>query len=271
MLWQITFLIIFLIIVLWIKSHKFKYYTKFFLYNISWLLFGIIIIPLNLHRPCKVENLSRVTAPVLNFFLQMFCIRYVLRGSEHLELNRPYVLMANHQSSLDLIGMLKFLPDKMTILSKKELKYIGTFGIAAWLSGLIFVDRSKRNDARRTMNQAVEIILRNKAKLWVFPEGTRHMGSDFLPFKKGGFHIAQQAQIPIVPLVFSSYKNFLDTRRKYFEAGTVILTALEPIETEGLTSEDVDDLLDEVQKKMYNTYRETSAEVMRDYNLIPQS
>lgn len=61
-----------------------------------------------------------------------------------------------------VLGMLKYLPDRMTILSKKELKYIGTFGIAAWLSGLIFIDRSKKSDARKTMNQTVDIILRER-------------------------------------------------------------------------------------------------------------
>ncbi|CAD5114245.1 DgyrCDS3386 [Dimorphilus gyrociliatus] len=233
------------------------------------------VLKLNSETPCRIENLSRVTAPVLNIFLQLFCIQYELRGVEHLQLDQPYVLMANHQSSLDLIeafsGMLKYLPDRMTILGKKELKYLGTFGIAAWLSGLIFVDRTKKRDARKTMDQTVEIILKDKAKLWVFPEGTRHMGKDFLPFKKGGFHIAQQAQIPIVPLVFSSYANFLDSTRKHFEAGKVILTALPPIQTKGLTTDDVDDLVARVRNEMFLVYQATSKEALEKYYVLPKS
>jgi 1-acyl-sn-glycerol-3-phosphate acyltransferase len=54
--------------------------------------------------------------------------------------------------------------------------------------------------------------------MWVFPEGTRNNTGDILPFKKGAFHVAIAAQIPVLPVIFSSY-YFLDNKKKEFESG----------------------------------------------------
>lgn len=55
-------------------------------------------------------------------------------------------------------------------------------------------------------------------KLWIFPEGTRNNAGSMLPFKKGAFHVAVSGQIPILPVVFSSY-YFLDHKKKTFDEG----------------------------------------------------
>jgi lysophosphatidate acyltransferase len=54
--------------------------------------------------------------------------------------------------------------------------------------------------------------------MWVFPEGTRNNTGNILPFKKGAFHVAIAAQVPILPVIFSSY-YFLDNKKKEFESG----------------------------------------------------
>jgi lysophosphatidate acyltransferase len=55
--------------------------------------------------------------------------------------------------------------------------------------------------------------------IWIFPEGTRNATNKLLPFKKGAFHLAIQAQIPIVPLVVSSYNSFYNKKNKLFTSG----------------------------------------------------
>ena len=57
-----------------------------------------------------------------------------------------------------ITALMKFLPDRCTALAKKELLYAGTFGLAAWLSGLIFVDRVNRNSSRQTMSKTDRIM-----------------------------------------------------------------------------------------------------------------
>lgn len=110
------------------------------------------------------------------------------------------------------------------------------------------------------MNEAMEELKKKNIKLWVFPEGTRRNTGEIHSFKKGAFHAAVQAQVPIVPVIFSSYKPFLNTEKKIFNKGEIIITALPEISTEGLTASDVDGLIERTRNMMIETYKETSKE-----------
>lgn len=148
----------------------------------------------------------------------------------------------------------------MTVVAKRELLFAGSFGIAMFLAGLTFINRKAGGQAGHEMNEIVEDLKQKRIKLWVFPEGTRRNTGEIHPFKKGAFHAAIQAQVPVVPVVFSSYKHFLDTEAKIFDSGEVIITALPEISTEGLTADDVDDLIKRTSDLMTKKYRETSKE-----------
>ncbi|KAF4521651.1 hypothetical protein B566_EDAN009384 [Ephemera danica] len=97
-------------------------------------------------------------------------------------------------------------------------------------------------------------------KLWIFPEGTRSNGS-MLPFKKGAFHVAVSAQLPILPAVFSSY-YFLDHASKTLDQGRVIMTFLPPVETKGLCHEDIESLMEKTRSDMITEFHRSSAEVL---------
>lgn len=108
-------------------------------------------------------------------------------------------------------------------------------------------------------------LKRRKIKLWMFPEGTRRNTGEIHEFKKGAFHAAIQAQVPIVPVVFSSYKFFLDTKAKVFNNGIIIITALPAVSTEGLTIKDVDELIEKTKSLMNVTYTKTTNEISAYY------
>uniref|UniRef100_T1H567 1-acylglycerol-3-phosphate O-acyltransferase n=1 Tax=Megaselia scalaris TaxID=36166 RepID=T1H567_MEGSC len=91
--------------------------------------------------------------------------------------------------------------NKCTVVAKRELFYAWPFGLAAWLAGLIFIDRVRSEKARSTLNAANHIVKSKKIKLWVFPEGTRRNTGEIHEFKKGAFHMAIDAQIPILPIL----------------------------------------------------------------------
>lgn len=85
------------------------------------------------------------------------------------------------------------------------------------------------------------------------------MGETFLPFKLGAFRIAIEAQVPIVPIVFSSYKpiyNAEKTNRNYYwRRGCVTIRCLDPIETTGMTLEnDLARLVEMTRKRMLDAY-----------------
>lgn len=100
----------------------------------------------------------------------------------------------------------------------------------------------------------------SQLKLWIFPEGTRSNSQEMLPFKKGAFHLAITAQLPISPVVYSHY-HFLDHKAERFDPGEVIMTVLPPISTKGMTLEQIPELMERVRNQMIEVYRSTSAEM----------
>ncbi|NXC01514.1 PLCA acyltransferase, partial [Orthonyx spaldingii] len=71
----------------------------------------------------------------------------------------PFVIVCNHQASLDLMGMVEVIPERCVPIAKRELLYLGTVGWACWLSGIIFIDRHRRD-------AAIEVISRTANTMW---------------------------------------------------------------------------------------------------------
>ena len=90
--------------------------------------------------------------------------------------------------------------------------------------------------------------------------GTRRNTGEIHPFKKGAFYTAIHHQVPIVPVVYSSYKHFMDHEKKLFYEGIMIITALPEILTTGLTTKDVDDLMERSRQQMIEVYEKISLE-----------
>ncbi|XP_026103642.1 1-acyl-sn-glycerol-3-phosphate acyltransferase alpha-like [Carassius auratus] len=187
-------------------------------------------------------------------------LRFQVSGWEHLQTDGPYVIISNHQSSLDVLGMMEILPDRCTMIAKKELVWAGTVGMVCWLGGIVFINRQKTRDAKNVMSDAAKTMLADQIRLWVFPEGTRNQNGGLLPFKKGAFHLAIQAQVPIIPIVFSSYSNFYLRKEKEFKSGTITLKVLPKIETKGLTADDVTTLSEKSFSVMHSAFMEISSQ-----------
>lgn len=152
---------------------------------------------------------------------------------------------------------------KTTVVAKRELLYVWPFGLCAYLCGLIFIDRYRVDKAKNTMNDAMLELKKKNIKLWIFPEGTRKNTGTIHEFKKGAFNVAITAQVPIVPVVYSSYSVFLDKKEKIFNSSNVIIEALPPLPTQGLTHDDVDQLMQNCRQIMLEKYIENTKEVQR--------
>lgn len=91
------------------------------------------------------------------------------------------------------------------------------------LSKTIFLDRANRETARTALDGAAKQMQTERQSAFIFPEGTRSYSTkaEMLPFKKGAFHLAVQAQVPIVPVVVANYSNVLNLKAKIFNAGAI--------------------------------------------------
>jgi 1-acyl-sn-glycerol-3-phosphate acyltransferase len=109
------------------------------------------------------------------------------------------IFMSNHESQMDPPILVAALPLPAVYIAKKELRYVPFVGWAAWVAGVIFIDRGDRDRAFRSIHDAAQQI-RGGKNVVIFPEGTRSRTGQMLPFKKGGFALAQEAGVPIVPM-----------------------------------------------------------------------
>uniref|UniRef100_A0A8D2M4G7 1-acylglycerol-3-phosphate O-acyltransferase n=1 Tax=Zonotrichia albicollis TaxID=44394 RepID=A0A8D2M4G7_ZONAL len=151
------------------------------------------------------------------------------------------------------LGLMEVLPDNCVQVGKKELMYMGSVGLIMYLGGVIFINRKSTSSAKMVMSEVAKTMVAENVKVWVYPEGTRNCTGDLLPFKKGAFHLAVQAQVPVIPVVYSSFTSFYNPKTKLFTSGKIKVEVLPPIETKGLTSDDVTELSD----RCFSTMRET--------------
>ncbi|XP_027761603.1 1-acyl-sn-glycerol-3-phosphate acyltransferase alpha [Empidonax traillii] len=235
----------------------FHYFCKVAFFNCWIVVMATLLSPFAALRGRSVENMKLLRAAILP--LKRFCgIKMQVWGTEHLDLKEPYVIVCNHQASLDLMGMVEVIPERCVPIAKKELLYMGTVGWACWLSGIIFIDRHRREAAIDVISQTARTMWRENLRVWVFPEGTRNQSKSMLPFKRGAFHLAVQAQVPIIPIVISPYWDFFSSKEKRFTSGTCTIRVLPKVETQGLSPEDVPELSEAVRGAMADALAEMS-------------
>jgi putative phosphoserine phosphatase/1-acylglycerol-3-phosphate O-acyltransferase len=141
--------------------------------------------------------------------------------------HRPAVFVANHQSALDGLVMGALLREDFTVVVKKEARFDPRAMVGSLLIDPAFVDRSDSTQARATLDGVVERI-RNGTSLLIFPEGTRAATPVPGRFRKGAFHLALQAEAPIVPVVLRNTGELMWRRSTVVHPGTVDVCVLEP-------------------------------------------
>jgi 1-acyl-sn-glycerol-3-phosphate acyltransferase len=150
---------------------------------------------------------------------------------------RPYVVVSNHESFADIL-LISHLPWEMKWLSKAELFRIPIMGWMMWLVGDIPVRRGFGPSAVEAMERCRQALSR-RVSVMIFPEGTRSKTAELLPFKDGAFRLAIEAGVPILPLAVSGTRTALPKDDWRFGRSVAEVRVLEPVETAGLTLEDV--------------------------------
>jgi 1-acyl-sn-glycerol-3-phosphate acyltransferase len=131
-----------------------------------------------------------------------------VRGREHLEHGKTYLVMSNHQSLYDIPVLFSVIGPNIRMVTKKELFRVPVFGGALAAAGFISIDRSDRVHALRSLERARE-LLANGTHVWIAPEGTRSRTGNLLPFKKGAFYLALEAGLPILPVTLKGTRDVL--------------------------------------------------------------
>jgi 1-acyl-sn-glycerol-3-phosphate acyltransferase len=174
-------------------------------------------------------------------------VEYV--GLEHLTARLPCIFIANHQSNVDIWALISVIPPPARFVAKKSLFHIPVLGWAMAAAGFIPIDRANRGRAMRSLKLAAEKVRAGRPVL-LFPEGTRSRNGALQPFKKGPFHLALQAEVPVVPIVISGSWKVLPPKLLRVSPGPVRVECLPPIEIGEFLPADYKGLLRRVHQQM---------------------
>ena len=166
-----------------------------------------------------------------------------------LEPGRPYIFMPNHASMVDIWAVFVAIPASFRFIAKKQLSRIPLFGWAMAAGRFIFIDRQNALAARRSMEEAARRI-RSGQSVVIFPEGTRTRTGRLGPFKKGGFHLAIDSGVSIVPVAIRGSHAVMPPGSPLIRAGTVTIEVDDPIPTDGLDTTERDALIQKVRGRI---------------------
>lgn len=181
-------------------------------------------------------------------------IRYKVIGRENIPQGRAVVFCSNHESNVDPPVLFRALHRRLHILYKAELRKLPVLGRVLEAGGFVAVQRENRDAAFASIEHAAQSI-RDGNSFLIFPEGTRSKTDELLPFKKGGFVMALDAQAPIVPVAIMGGRTAMRKGSAIVRPVHVTVRIGQPVETSGRTADDRDVVIDEVKGRIEDLRR----------------
>jgi 1-acyl-sn-glycerol-3-phosphate acyltransferase len=161
-------------------------------------------------------------------------VRLRVRGREKLSSGKRYVFFSNHQSALDIPVLFAGIGCPLCFIAKKDLFLIPIFGWGMSAMGHVKIDRTNARKARKSLSKGVHLLKRYRLSLVLFPEGTRSASGTLGEFKQGSFTLAQEAGVPVVPVVIRNVIGRLPKKSLFVKPGTVYVDLCDPIDITGM-------------------------------------
>ncbi len=158
-------------------------------------------------------------------------------GLDKIDPARTYIFMSNHISNLDPPITLPLIPRRTSVMVKKELFSIPILGRIMLIGSLVPVDRRNRDAGITAVRDAVKAIALG-LNMTIYVEGKRSFDGKLLPFKKGPFYLAQECNVPVVPITISGTEQVMPKARFAIRPGTVTVQFHDPIEPADFGSRD---------------------------------
>jgi 1-acyl-sn-glycerol-3-phosphate acyltransferase len=225
---------------------------QLFFIGLLTLLFGVPATLLGLLLPGKAlkgKLFLRVSKYYSRIALFALGVNVASRGLENIDIRKPYVFMSNHVSHADAPALASVLPHPLHWVFKKELSKIPVFGWVLLAGGQIMVDRTDPEGSRAALEKALSGLSGNNSVM-IYPEGTRSRDGKLQPLKKGGFRMAVQAGLPIVPVRVSGTREIVAADSLRIRPGNVLVEVFPPIATDGKGTADVPELMMRVREAM---------------------
>lgn len=192
-----------------------------------------------------------------SFYTYVFPYWFVsVRNRQRLRNDVAYVLVANHQSLLDILVLFR-LYRHFKWVSKEEVFRLPFIGWNMALNRYIRIRRGDPKDAARMMVACGE-ALESGSSILIFPEGTRSLDGELRDFRHGAFTLALRHHVPILPIVLDGTLDALPKHGIVSPGADIAIQVLDPIPIDGFS--DVDTLRDHVRRVMADGLRRVRAE-----------
>ena len=191
------------------------------------------------------EGINTTIASIGDLGTKLAGLDINVKGKHNLVDYRPAVFTFNHQSSADFFIILKLLRKDITGIAKKELE-LTPFGPIFKAMGAIFIDRSNKKKALDSMKNAAN-VLKTGTSVAIAPEGTRSGSKKLGKFKKGAFHLAMKAGVPIIPIVIKNAYMAMPKGSKIFKPTHIEVIVLDPVDTSEWKPKLIDTYIEEVR------------------------
>lgn len=172
-----------------------------------------------------------------------------VHGAEHMDTGRSYVVMSNHLSYVDIVALFLALPTIPGFLAKRELTRVPFLSQALRSGGHVIIDRGQRVNAMQAISLAAEQVKDGKTVL-IFPEGTRGESDTIGAFKKGGFYLAKEAGVPILPVGLRGSRDVFPKGSVLVHPGKVTVHIGAPLPPEDIVSRDLNEVVPRVRARI---------------------
>lgn len=213
---------------------------------------SFIAIVIGLFNPYSdtMNNFIRFWA---KFILSISGIKIEIVGQDNLNPELPVVYLANHGSLFDILASIYTIPGTVRFIAKKELFRIPIFAQGMKVAGMIKIDRGNSAKARKTIEQAIDIMKKGVSVI-IFPEGTRSRTGTIKPFKKGGIILAISGNFPIMPIAISGSFHIMKKNSLYLRKGKIKVHFADAISTESYNTSDRNALVEKVRNVIVGNY-----------------
>lgn len=212
----------------------------------------VLTVPFDKQRKV-VHELSRALVYMFVMVPPMWKRR--VEGLEHIEKDKPYVIVINHQSMIDIM-MLYLVPMTFRWVSKREVYRIPFIGRFLLLHGDITIDRKQGSKAMRKVMEKGQMWLGRGVSVSMFPEGTRSKDGEIHRFKAGAFALAKEAGVGILPVVMDGSTTMFKPSMMVNWRNEFVIRVLPPVTAEEVAKADQSELMEQVREKMVDALAE---------------
>ncbi len=212
-------------------------------YSAFWISVALLVRVLTGSARVPLRMARWIWAPLL---IHGAPARFEVRGLERVDFSQPCVLVANHQSMIDVPALFLAVPVPLRFMLKSELGRMPFLGWYTRAMGMVFVNRLQPGQAQRQLQEAVELV-RNGNHVVAFPEGTRSRDGQVRGFKTGAFRVAIGAAVNVIPVAISGSGKVMPPGGFHIRPGKITVEFGQPIATADLTRADRRDLADQAR------------------------